>query len=80
MMMFLPEKSNRIRKLVNCVHDILSFHTQFLPMPSIVLQGRSIAKNLNKILLQIIKKRCLRVQIGNNLFFNISDDFYMLKL
>ena len=22
----------------------------------------------------------LRVQIGNNLFFNISDNFYMLKL
>ena len=46
----------------------------------LVLQGRSIAKNLNKILLQIIKIRGLRVQIGNNLFFNISDDFYLLKL
>ena len=45
----------------------------------LVLQGRSIAKNLNKILLQIIKKRGLRVQIGNTLFFNISDDFYLLK-
>ena len=44
------------------------------------LQGRSIAKNLNKILLQIIEKRGLRVQNGSNLFFNINDDFYFLKL
>ena len=46
----------------------------------LVLQGGSIAKNLNKILLQIIKKKGLRVQIGSKSFFNISDNFYLLKL
>ena len=38
----------------------------------LVLQGRSIAKNLGKILFQIIEKDDVRVQIRSN--------FYVLKL
>ena len=46
----------------------------------LVLQGRSIAINLGNFLFQIIEKDDVRVQIRSNLFFDISDDFYVLKL
>ena len=42
----------------------------------LVLKGRGIAKNF----VTHFKKRGLRLQNGSNLFFNISDNFYLLKL
>ena len=43
----------------------------------LVLQGRSIAKNLNKVAWFFVVKKGLRRQIGGNLFLDISDDFYL---
>ena len=46
----------------------------------LVLQGRSIAKNLSKVVWFFVVKKGLRGQIGGNLFLDISDDFYLQKL
>ena len=41
----------------------------------VVLQGRSIAKNLNKILLQIIKKGVLECKLGVTYFLTLATIF-----
>ena len=45
----------------------------------LVLQGRSIAKNLNKVVRFFVVKNGLRGQIGSNLFLDMSDNCNLQK-
>ena len=45
----------------------------------LVLQGRSFAKNLNKVAWFFVVKMSLRGQIGGTLYLDISDNFYLQK-